>query len=149
MGNATKVIIALIAVVVIAGGVSLLSGGNDEPANNTENTTSNNSGVSDNTGNDSTDDQTESTAITITYGENGFSPAQVTVQAGTRITVINQSDGPAEPSSDPHPVHTDNPELNFGELEPGESETVTVTTIGSWGMHDHLNKDKKARIIVE
>ncbi len=69
-----------------------------------------------------TEGQTGSTAsTTITYSETGFSPSTLTVTAGDTITVTNDSAEELDFKSDPHPVHTNNPELNQEDLPAGES----------------------------
>ncbi len=49
----------------------------------------------------------------------------------------------------PHPIHTDDPDLNVGTVKPGESMTFTVTKTGEYGYHNHLNPSDKGRITVE
>lgn len=89
------------------------------------------------------------TENTITYSDNGFSPATLTVTSGTKITIKNNSSGPLQFDSNPHPQHTDDPELNVGPIEPGSSATVTVTQTGSHAYHNHLNASDTGTIIVE
>lgn len=88
-------------------------------------------------------------AATITYTNSGFSPEKITVKSGDMISVKNDSSRPLEFSSDPHPVHTDDPELNQSVLEPGQSQSFTLTTKGTWGYHDHLNEINTGTIVVE
>lgn len=88
-------------------------------------------------------------AATITYTDNGFQPGKVTVKSGDQITVKNDSPQSLQFSSDPHPIHTDNPQLNQSVLQPGRSQSFTVTSKGTWGYHDHLNEINTGTIIVE
>ncbi len=74
-------------------------------------------------------------ANTISYCDGAFTT--LTVTAGTTVTVRNDSSSALDFDSDPHPTHTINPQLNAGEVEPGESKTTTLTTKGSWGFHNH------------
>lgn len=85
----------------------------------------------------------------ITYTDEGFNPATLTVAAGTTVTVTNESSEDLDFSSDKHPVHTDNSELNQETLPPGDSQTFTVSKTGTWGYHNHLNPDKKGKIVVQ
>lgn len=85
----------------------------------------------------------------ITYTDEGFSPATLTVKAGTKVTVTNESGQDLKFSSNKHPVHTDDPELNQDTLSPGESQTFTVTKKGTFGYHNHLNPDKTGTIVVQ
>jgi len=80
-----------------------------------------------------------SVAATITFSDSGFSPSVTTVKAGDMVRVTNKSSQELDFDSDPHPEHTDEPELNVGPVSPGESRTFTVTRTGHWGFHDHLN----------
>src|SRR5688572_11956655 len=60
---------------------------------------------------DDTDPSPNPTGATITITATGASPRDVTISAGGRITWINQDSVPHQPSSDPHPLHTDCPGL--------------------------------------
>src|SRR5688572_16665609 len=95
MKSTTKIIISLVAVVVIAAGALLLT--EERPV--TKNTTD-----SSGTGQDS---------VVITYDESGFSPASATIVSGGAVSFVNETDEEIKPSSNPHPDHTANPELNF------------------------------------
>ncbi len=86
---------------------------------------------------------------TITYTNSGFSPASLRAKAGSTITIKNESSKDLQFDSDPHPVHTKNPELNTHRLAPGESLTITVDKVGDWGYHNHLDPLKTGTIIVE
>jgi plastocyanin len=89
------------------------------------------------------------TAGTITYTDNGFSPATLTVKSGTVVTIKNSSSSLLQFDSDPHPVHTDDPELNIGVIAPGQSKTITVTQTGTHGYHNHSNPDDTGTLIVQ
>jgi len=146
MNKTTNVIIAVVAVVVIAAGAVLLFGnkGGDDNSNGTNTNTTNNSDASDNT--ELADDEI---AVTITYTNSGFSPSSVTVPAGSAVRIVNESDDTVAPSSDNHPTHTLNPELNFPDIEPGQSATMVVSGTGTWGIHNHYKDDHRATIVVE
>lgn len=87
--------------------------------------------------------------VTVRFTDSGFSPSSITVAAGDSITFLNESNRTVDPSSDPHPTHTINPELNVGDLAPGASKTITVTKTGQWGMHDHLDPSEQLTVIVQ
>jgi len=89
------------------------------------------------------------TSATITYTNDGFSPATITVVSGTAVTIKNNSSSGLQFDSDPHPAHTDDPELNVGVVQPGKSMTFTPTTKGTWGYHNHLNSSDTGTIIVQ
>ncbi len=104
---------------------------------------------------DSTQSQTEPTDqseaptdITITYTDSGFAEQAYTVATGGTVTVTNDSSQVLEFSSDDHPVHTDNPELNMEALQPGETGQFTPSQTGEWGFHNHLVSSHSGQLTV-
>lgn len=85
---------------------------------------------------------------TITFTNNGFEPRELTVKKGTVITVINESSSSVQFSSDEHPAHRDNPEMNMMVLAPRESDSYTAAKAGAWSFHDHLNESKTGTVTV-
>lgn len=80
---------------------------------------------------------------TITIGSDGrVSPQTVTIPRGGRVTMINNHNLAHDMSSDPHPDHTQCPELNqWGFLQPGQSRTSgNLNVARTCGFHDH-NRD--------
>jgi hypothetical protein len=63
----------------------------------------------------------------------------VTIAAGGRVTFVNSHNQPHDMASDPHPEHTDCPEINqVGFLTPGQSRTSgNLNTRRTCGFHDH------------
>ena len=98
----------------------------------------------------STSDNKASTAdtATITFTESGFSPSTLTVKSGTVVTVVNNSSRSVQFSSDDHPTHREDPEINMAVLAPGEKGTFTATTTGTHSFHDHLDDSKVGTLIV-
>lgn len=88
-------------------------------------------------------------AIVVSYDDNGFSPAKATVKSGQTLTFTNKASSDIQPSSDPHPQHTDNPELNVGNIAAGQSKSITPTKTGTFGMHDHFNPSHTMSITIE
>lgn len=123
----TGVIFTIVVVLAIAGGAFALTKSSDKP----------------------TSSPAETGASTITYTNDGFSPASLTVKAGTAVTVNNDSSQLLQFDSNPHPDHTDNPELNVGTVSPGKTKTVTVTVTGSHGYHNHLNTGDTGTLVVQ
>ena len=80
---------------------------------------------------------------TITITASGVSPKSLTVSVGSRVTFVNNSSQPHDMNSNPHPEHTDCPEINqVGFLTPGQSRaTGNLNTIRTCGYHDH-NRDQ-------
>ena len=75
--------------------------------------------------------------LTIVFTDTGFERENYSVKTGDTILVKNTASIDVEFSSDEHPSHTDNPELNMRVLKPGEQGTVTPRNPGTWGIHDH------------
>ena len=86
--------------------------------------------------------------VSVTYTENGFSPSTVSVKSGSKLKVINNSGRSIDFASNPHPIHTDMLELNFGVIKPGESKNATLTKKGEWRYHDHFNASAGGKISV-
>lgn len=92
---------------------------------------------------------TASAVATITYSDSGFSPATTTVKAGDTVAIKNTSSSVMQMDSDPHPVHTDDTDLNVGTVNPGETKTFVVTNKGSFGFHNHLAPSNTAKIVIQ
>ena len=88
---------------------------------------------------------TSSPSITITVTSSGVSPNPMRVTPGTRVLFLNSDSRLHEMTSDPHPEHTDCPEINqVGLLTPGQlKETGNLNTVKTCGYHDHQNPDDK------
>ncbi len=78
-----------------------------------------------------------STTITITAS--GVSPKNVLVAVGDRVRFINNDSRSHDMGSDPHPDHSDCPEINqVGFLMPGQTrETGNFVVARTCGFHDH------------
>jgi len=79
----------------------------------------------------------QTTTITIT--SNGVSPANIQVAVGSRVKFVNNDTRSHNMTSDPHPDHTDCPDINqVGFLTPGQQrETGNLNTARTCGFHDH------------
>ncbi len=138
-----SVIIGVIAIIVILGGGYLLVHKKSTPttSNNTSNSTSTNT-----TPSTSTD---KTAAATITYSNNGFSPGSTTVKAGDAVAIKNTSSNELQLNSNPHPVHTDDSDLNVGSIAAGQSKTFVVNKVGTFGFHNHLNASDTGTITIQ
>jgi len=78
-------------------------------------------------------------SLTFTITSAGISPKTLTVGPGSQLTFVNNDAIAHEMRSDPHPEHTDCPDLNqVGFLSPGQSrQTGNLNTIRTCGFHDH------------
>jgi hypothetical protein len=93
-------------------------------------------------------------ANTLVIQNNTICPQAITVTRGSQLTILNSDSRAHEMNSDPHPEHTDCPELNqIGHLEPNQSrQSGNLNTARKCGMHDHLSPDTaslKATITIQ
>ena len=92
---------------------------------------------------------------TITIGADGrVTPASVTIAPGGRVTMVNNHNQAHDMSSDPHPEHSQCPEINqIGFLTAGQSRTSgNFNTARTCGFHDHNLPDNTAlqgRMIIQ
>lgn len=150
-----KALIILAVVIVALAGIWYFALRDTDTDNsdtvNTEQTDTTNTPSDETPAADEGDEQAETApeSVTITYTNNGFSPRSYTVKAGGTVTVRNDSDQVLDFASDPHPVHTDNLDLNAGVISPGQSKTFTPTRTGEWGIHNHENDSHTGTLTVE
>lgn len=81
------------------------------------------------------------------------SPKELTVAPGTRVLFRNNDTRAHNMRSDPHPDHTDCPEIDqVGVLNPGQSrETGNLVAVRTCGFHDHdsfPNANLEGRIVI-
>lgn len=86
-----------------------------------------------------------STTIVIQAG-GAVCPSAITVSRGTQVTFVNQDSRGHDMFSDPHPDHTDCPEINqVGHLEPGQGrQTGNLVVAKKCSFHDHELFDNKS-----
>ncbi len=138
-----KALIVIVVLALIGGGAWFYT-----HRNKTTSTSSSSSQTSSSSSTQSTS-QTQS-ADTITYNGTAFSPASLTVKAGTTVTFVNNSDQPMWVASDPHPTHTDYP--GFDELksvDKGGTYSFKFDKTGSHGYHNHLDSGIRGTIVVQ
>ncbi|HSX28228.1 MAG TPA: hypothetical protein VLF60_02150 [Candidatus Saccharimonadales bacterium] len=161
MNKMMKISIAVVVVAVIAAAAVLVmhKKDNDKDASSAAPTSSSSSTHTGSNGNTSANGSSSTTpsssgastaaAVTISYLGDGFELSATSVKVNSVIKVTNTSDKQLDFDSDPHPIHTDEPEFNLGSIGPGESKTFTVTKKGTWGFHNHLNSSQHAKITVD
>ena len=130
------VIVVIVAVVIV-----VLVGNNRSASNNSSNSSGSN--------NNSSSNSNKTAAATITYSDSGFSPDTTTVKSGDTVAVKNTSNSDLSFDSGPHPVHTDDTDLNLGEVAPGETKTFVVTKTGTFEFHNHLDASKQGTIVIQ
>jgi plastocyanin len=76
---------------------------------------------------------------TITITASGASPRNIQIALGTRVLFVNNDSRSHNMTSDPHPSHTDCPDIDqAGFLSPGQSrETGNLVVARTCGFHDH------------
>ena len=139
-----KTLWILIAAIVVIGGAIGVYAFTQQNAGAPSSSSNKSSG--DSSGKDSSD---KPVAATITYSDDGFSPSKVTVKSGDTIAIKNASAHDMQFDSDPHPVHTTNPELNLDTVSPGKTMIFTAHTKGTFGYHNHLNPSDTGTIVVQ
>ena len=87
-----------------------------------------------------------SPAATIIITTTGVSPASVTVPRGSQVQFTNNDRISHQVASDPHPEHTDCPEINsVGFLATNQSrQTSNLNIARTCGFHDHDRPDDKS-----
>jgi plastocyanin len=81
---------------------------------------------------------------TVTIGANGaVSPGSVTISVGQSVAFVNNNTRRHDMTSDPHPTHTDCPQMNaVGFLNPGQTRnTNAFPTARTCSFHDHDDPD--------
>lgn len=132
------ILVIILVVIVVAGGVYLVMRMNKN-SSSTANTAST----------QNTQSNTTPASATITFSGTGFSPSLTTVKSGDTVAVKNTSSNDVQMESDPHPIHTDDVDLNVGLVSPGQTKTFTVTKTGTFGFHNHLNPDNTGKITIQ
>jgi plastocyanin len=87
--------------------------------------------------------------VEVTITDSAFSPADITVKSGTKVTFKNTGTKQHWPASAPHPSHTDLPGFDSMKgLANNETYSYTFTQVGKWKYHDHLNVALFGSVIV-
>jgi hypothetical protein len=91
---------------------------------------------------------------TLVIQNNAICPQAITISRGGQLTILNQDSRSHDMTSDPHPSHTDCPELNqIGFLNSNQQrQSANLNTARSCGMHDHSDPDRsslKATITIQ
>ncbi len=90
---------------------------------------------------------------TVIYDDEGFTPKIITVAKGTTVNFDNKTNIPMWVASDPHPDHTEYPELDAINVtgdypEPKNDFRFTFDMVGTWTYHSHTFPDHTATVIV-
>lgn len=101
------------------------------------------------TNSEATTSSTETSQDNVILTANGFSPATLSIKAGTKVTWTNQSGNGATVNSNPHPSHTDYQPLNLGSFQNGGTLSLAFDKPGTYGYHNHLNPTQTGTIVVQ
>jgi plastocyanin len=84
-------------------------------------------------------DQVLSGEVEMLIGEDEYTPGNIKITKGTKVTFKNGSESLRWPASDLHPSHGVYSEFDpKAFVKPGESWSFTFDKAGEWGYHDHL-----------
>lgn len=144
----------IVGLIIVVGAIILFSGGNDESADIPDNPA----------GDEVTNGGAMAEGVIITYTDEGFAPATLTIKKGDKVTFRNGSSVVIWPATAIHPTHTVYPgsdiekcgtaeEVNIfdacREIAPGSSYSFTFNEAGRWNYHNHKNVSKFGSIVVE
>jgi len=105
----------------------------------------------------------EAKTYTVEITSNGYSPKELKINKGDKVTWVNKNSAGHWPASAMHPTHalypgsglekcgTSEQDKIFDsckELSPGESWSFAFNEAGSWKYHDHLNLANTGSITV-
>lgn len=102
----------------------------------------------------------------IIYSDSGFSPQELTIKVGERVTFRNERSQKMWPATTVHPSHTVYPGSSIqkcfdeqadksvlfdacSDIEEGEEWSFTFNETGSWNYHNHRRSSERGTIIVE
>lgn len=95
-------------------------------------------------------DASEDERVTIIFTDDGFADAAYTVKPSATVLVRNNSSRSLQFSSDDHPTHRNEPQLNTSVIRPHQATTfVAPDEPGEYGFHDHINAQHTGKLIVE
>lgn len=87
--------------------------------------------------------------VTVTYQNNAFSPASVTINLGDTVIFKNNHTSAIFVASNPHPIHTSFPALDSETLEAGAEYRFTATQKATISYHNHFNPSAGGSITVQ
>lgn len=149
MSKRTTILTVVIAAVLLLAVAVIALNAPNRVTDRTQTDTTTTQPETDQTQTPAEEEEVTDVAATITYTDGGFEPASVTVKSGDRIRIENKSSSSLSFNSDEHPTHTDQSELNVGNVAQGSSREFTVSETGTWGYHNHDNSSHTGEIVVE
>ena len=103
------------------------------------------------------------TGVTVRYTAEGFVPETVTIQAGQKVTFVNDSTGAMWVGADEHPTHTGYDGTDrathcsgsytgptpFDQCMAGPTYTFVFTEAGSYDYHNHSGAQFGGTVVVQ
>ena len=87
---------------------------------------------------------------TVTYTNDGFSPASFSISSGTKVIFKNESTKSMWVASDPHPTHTTFSEFDSKKgIAAGQTYEFNFNKVGTWKYHNHLSAGDGGTITVQ
>ncbi|OHB03579.1 MAG: hypothetical protein A3B03_02545 [Candidatus Zambryskibacteria bacterium RIFCSPLOWO2_01_FULL_42_41] len=89
-------------------------------------------------------------SATVVIDENGnFSPSEVKIKKGGKVTWTNEGSRQVWPASAVHPTHLVYPGFDaLKGLNAGESYSFVFEKVGEWAYHNHLNPSMRGKVKV-
>ena len=84
----------------------------------------------------------------IQITKNGFVPASIVVDKGTKIIWTNEDEATHQLQANPHPTGESLPELKSEILNNQQTYEYTANSPGTYGYHDHVNPTTNGTIEV-
>lgn len=105
----------------------------------------------------------QATGPTIHYTATGFTPKDVTIQVGQKVTFVNDTAGGMWVASDAHPTHTDFDGTDrathcsgtytgptpFDQCQSGSTYTFVFTKAGTFTFHNHMAAQYQGTVTVQ
>jgi plastocyanin len=85
----------------------------------------------------------------INIGPGSFSPSAITIKKGSSVIWSNTDNVPHRIASNPHPGHSDLPDLYSDSINSSDKYRFTFNTPGTFGYHDEVDPAINGTIIVE
>ncbi len=106
---------------------------------------------------------TQTTGATVHYGASGFTPKDVTIQTGQKVTFVNDGTGAMWVASDAHPTHTEFDGTDraahcsgsytgatpFDQCQSGSTYTFVFTKAGTYEYHNHSAAQFGGTVVVQ
>lgn len=152
--NKSVIFVAIVVLLIGLAVVMFINNSDDKSASDTESDSQVTTHQGSNVNNQTQPEDQSSEAIfadsTVTFTDEGYEPAVITIATGESVAFVNQSDRDNWTASDPHLSHTDLPSFDAGRsYAPGEQYVYTFEEVGKWGYHDHLRSNITGTVIVE